>query len=372
MRIGVIADTHGRFDPALVEYFAGVSAILHAGDIGDPSVIRKLETIAPVIAVSGNVDEFERSGYPRLRVIRRAGVTIALRHILFERGCLSDEAREWLERTRPDVCVFGHSHRPTVDRYAGTILFNPGSAGPRRFALPRGVGLLVVRNGHVTPSVIRLPDSIASPRKKNQPIIGKERSVEMSKHGWKRSIASAVLASVMLTSTACYGPFNLTRNVYHWNSGIKGSGEVNDKWMKEFVFFGMIVVPVYMFSALLDAFIFNSIQFWSGDNPVKVSHDDQGRIREVQLGKVIATVTWAEDGRSARVEYVRDGRIVNAATISEVDGRLALHEQSGRVVTAEVEPVLGLRYRSANGQIVDQLSEEQIQWGMERLQRAAS
>ena len=194
----------------------------------------------------------------------------------------------------------------------------------------------------------------------------------MSKHGWKRSIASAVLASVMLTSTACYGPFNLTRNVYHWNSGIKGSGEVNDKWMKEFVFFGMIVVPVYMFSALLDAFIFNSIQFWSGDNPVKVSHDDQGRIREVQLGKVIATVTWAEDGRSARVEYVKDGRIVNAATISEVDGRLALHEQSGRVVTAEVEPVLGLRYRSANGQIVDQLSEEQIQWGMERLQRAAS
>ena len=44
---------------------------------------------------------------------------------------------------------------------------------------------------------------------------------------------------------------------------------MNDKWMKEFVFFGMIVVPVYMFSALLDAFIFNSIQFWSGDNPIK-------------------------------------------------------------------------------------------------------
>jgi hypothetical protein len=65
----------------------------------------------------------------------------------------------------------------------------------------------------------------------------------------------------MTVSTAYYGLFNLTKNVYHWNSGIKGSGEGNDKWIKEFVFFGMIVVPVYMFSALLDAFIFNSIQF---------------------------------------------------------------------------------------------------------------
>jgi hypothetical protein len=164
----------------------------------------------------------------------------------------------------------------------------------------------------------------------------------------------------------------LTRNVYHWNSGIKGSGEVNDKWMKEFVFFGMIVVPVYMFSALLDAFIFNSIQFWSGDNPVKVSHDDQGRIREVQLGKVTATVTWAEDGRSAHVEYVKDGRIVNAAMISEEDGQLTLHEKSGRVVTAEVEPAFGLRYRSADGQTVDQLSGQQMQWGMEQLQTSGA
>jgi hypothetical protein len=176
----------------------------------------------------------------------------------------------------------------------------------------------------------------------------------------------------MLASTACYGPFNLTRNVYHWNSGIKGSGEVNDKWMKEFVFIGMIVVPVYPFSALLDGFIFNSIQFWTGDNPVKVSHDDHGRIREVQLGKVTATVTWAGDGRSAHVEYVKDGRILNAARISEEDGQLTLHEQSGRVVTADVEPALRLRYRSVDGRIVDQLNGQQMQWGMDQLQASAA
>ena len=78
---------------------------------------------------------------------------------------------------------------------------------------------------------------------------------------FKKGVVCMVLASFMGITTACYGPFNLTKNVYHWNSGIKGSGEVTEKWMKELVFFGMIVVPAYMFSALLDAFIFNSIQF---------------------------------------------------------------------------------------------------------------
>ena len=63
-RIGVIADTHGLFDPSLIEHFAGVTAILHAGDIGDSDVIRQLQQIAPVFAVSGNVDDFEQSGFP--------------------------------------------------------------------------------------------------------------------------------------------------------------------------------------------------------------------------------------------------------------------------------------------------------------------
>lgn len=73
-----------------------------------------------------------------------------------------------------------------------------------------------------------------------------------------RIVAAVVMGSFLTLTTACYGPFNLTRNVHHWNSNIKGGKEVNEKWMKEIVFFGMIIIPVYMFSALLDAFIFNS------------------------------------------------------------------------------------------------------------------
>jgi len=155
-RIGVIADTHSLFDPALIEHFAGVTTILHAGDIGDLRVIRQLERIAPVVAVSGNVDQFEQSGFPCVRVIRRAGVTIGIRHILFERGMLTLEAKEWLDKEQPDVCVFGHSHRPTIEHYGSTLLFNPGSAGPKRFSLPRGIGMLTIVGGRIEPRVIPL------------------------------------------------------------------------------------------------------------------------------------------------------------------------------------------------------------------------
>lgn len=55
----VIADTHGLFDPAIAQHFQHADHIVHAGDIGKPMVIERLKDIAPVTAVSGNVDGYE-------------------------------------------------------------------------------------------------------------------------------------------------------------------------------------------------------------------------------------------------------------------------------------------------------------------------
>lgn len=165
MRIGVIADTHGLYDPAIEDHFAEVAEILHAGDIGGQSVIRRLRRIAPVIAVSGNVDNYEKSGFPRRTILRRGRTTIAVCHVLYENGQLTKEAREWLDREQPDVCVFGHSHKPAIERYGATMLFNPGSAGPRRFSLPRGIGFLTVGRGKAKPLLIRLPDRVEEAKK---------------------------------------------------------------------------------------------------------------------------------------------------------------------------------------------------------------
>jgi putative phosphoesterase len=160
IRIGVIADTHGLFDPAIRRHFRGVDHILHAGDIGDRSVIEQLEQIAPVTAVSGNVDDDEQSGFPRQIVVRRNGKKIAVCHVLYEKGKLTQEAKAWLDRERPDICVFGHSHCSTIEQYGPTLLFNPGSAGPKRFSLPRGIGLLTIRNEKVLSKLIQLNDYV--------------------------------------------------------------------------------------------------------------------------------------------------------------------------------------------------------------------
>ena len=128
-------------------------------------------------------------------------------------------------------------------------------------------------------------------------------------------IVSSLVVISLITGTGCFGPFNLTKNVYHWNNGIKGSGEVNEKWMKEIVFFGMIVIPVYMFSALLDAFVFNAIQFWSGTNPVKVTQGPDGYPEALRAGEATIDFSWSADRRSATVSYRRSGALIKTVTV---------------------------------------------------------
>lgn len=161
IRLGIIADTHGLFDPAILRHFRHVDYILHAGDIGKQSVVERLQTIAPVTAVSGNVDEGDRSEFPFETMVELAGVRIAIRHILYEKGRLTKEGRAFLDHMRPDICIFGHTHRPSAEWVGDTLLFNPGSAGPKRFALPRRVGMITIGRRLLTKH-IRLEDRAAS------------------------------------------------------------------------------------------------------------------------------------------------------------------------------------------------------------------
>ena len=160
IRIGVIADTHGLFDPAIVRHFQGVDHILHAGDIGGGSIISLLQAIAPVTAVSSNVDGYGQSGYPSERIIELAGRRIALRHILYKGGKLTNDGRMFLEQEQPDICIFGHTHQPKVEWFGKILLFNPGSAGPKRFKLPRGLGVLTIKGSRIEPTLIALDERV--------------------------------------------------------------------------------------------------------------------------------------------------------------------------------------------------------------------
>ena len=159
IRIGVIADTHGLFDPVVRRHFTEVDHILHAGDIGKRSIIEQLGQIAPVTAVFGNIDDDEQGVFPSEAVIELAGRRIAIRHVLYEGGKLTRDGRAFLDREQPDICIFGHTHQPKVEWFGKTLLFNPGSAGPKRFSLPRGIGLLTILKEKILPKLIRLSDN---------------------------------------------------------------------------------------------------------------------------------------------------------------------------------------------------------------------
>jgi putative phosphoesterase len=139
LRIGVISDTHGLLRPEALAALAGVDEILHAGDVGDPSILDALRRIAPVCAIRGNVDVAGPCAeLPPTEAIELGGKLFYLVHSVHDLD---------IDPVAAGVAavVSGHSHQPSVERRDGVLYLNPGSAGPRRFRLP--VSLAIVEVG---------------------------------------------------------------------------------------------------------------------------------------------------------------------------------------------------------------------------------
>jgi len=139
-QIGVVSDTHNYFDPRIPMLFAGVDHILHGGDIGMPAIILGLEQIAPVTAVSGNTDD-PGFHYRQTELVEVADRKFLVQHIVAPQS-LADPIKARIARERPDVVVFGHTHKPFCETIDGALFFNPGYAGKSRFGLERTVAIL--------------------------------------------------------------------------------------------------------------------------------------------------------------------------------------------------------------------------------------
>ena len=145
--IGVISDTHiphfKKLPEAIWEYFAEVELIIHAGDLSVLSVVSELETIAPVVAVQGNVESDEVIlKLPIKREIVIGNCRIGIVHILGDANNRERVARQGFPDAR--VVVFGHSHIPLNEEHDGQLLFNPGSATDRRRQERCSIGMLHV------------------------------------------------------------------------------------------------------------------------------------------------------------------------------------------------------------------------------------
>jgi len=151
MTLGVISDTHGLLRPEAVAALRGADLILHAGDVGTLQVLDALRALAPTVAVRGNVDTAIWA-----TALRPTEVVTAGGHAIF---MLHDRAELKVDVHAAGYAavIFGHSHRPTVERRDGVLFLNPGSAGPRRFTLPVTVARLTVAAGGLTPEIVTLP-----------------------------------------------------------------------------------------------------------------------------------------------------------------------------------------------------------------------
>ncbi|MFN6115525.1 MAG: DUF3332 family protein [Flavobacteriales bacterium] len=96
------------------------------------------------------------------------------------------------------------------------------------------------------------------------------------------------LGALTITQTGCFGEFALTRKAYNWHDGVS-----SNKFVKSLLLW-IPMAFVYGITGMLDAVIFNLIEFWSGSNPVSMNEGDH----EMQLATI--------DGIDYRIEATKD------------------------------------------------------------------
>ena len=146
----MISDTHGLLRPEALDALAGSSLIIHAGDVGTADILDQLRTIAPLAVVRGNIDTAPWcAALPAFKLVELESHVICVLH---------DIAQLNLDPVAAGVSaiVYGHSHKPSIERERGVLFLNPGSAGPRRFSLPTSVARMGVVNGEIAAEIVDL------------------------------------------------------------------------------------------------------------------------------------------------------------------------------------------------------------------------
>lgn len=152
------------------------------------------------------------------------------------------------------------------------------------------------------------------------------------RHATRSSALALFLSVTVAASAACFGSFQTTRSLHEWN------GEVSDnKFVNWLVFVGLVVVPVYEISVLADGVIFNSVEFWTGSNPMRservvLSRDADGTLRARRGDRELEI----RPGPGGSVELYEGGELRGRAVMHE-DGSLSVYGPEGERLR-HVEP----------------------------------
>ena len=138
--VGIISDTHGLLQPAVIEAFKDTDLIIHAGDVGGYEIIEDLQAIAPVKAVKGNMDmDAWAHKLPETKLIKIGSVLLYVIHDVYKIKIKPSKAKI-------SAVVHGHTHKASfIEDHDGVLFLNPGSATHPRFNSPASVALLHIK-----------------------------------------------------------------------------------------------------------------------------------------------------------------------------------------------------------------------------------
>jgi hypothetical protein len=122
----------------------------------------------------------------------------------------------------------------------------------------------------------------------------------------RRTAVLAVAALGLVASSGCFGSFQLTRKLYTFNKTVSP-----DKWVQELVFLGMNIVPVYGIVGLADALFANTVEFWTGTNPVA-----SARTLQPDGTALVQTGTTTTTGKTMVIDEVKNGETLSTTTLS--------------------------------------------------------
>lgn len=152
-KIGLLSDTHSCWDERFATHFAGCDEIWHAGDIGCIDILRRLESVVPVVrAVSGNIDHGEVARLcPEILEFETEGIRVMLTHIAGYPGKYSPGVARILRDRGIRLLVAGHSHilRVMHDHQTDVLYINPGAAGYAGWQKVRTLVRFTIDNGDI-------------------------------------------------------------------------------------------------------------------------------------------------------------------------------------------------------------------------------
>ncbi len=145
---GVIADTHGVLLPTAIQALEDVDLIIHAGDIGSTEVLEELQSIAPVVAVRGNMDWAEGlRELPETEAVEIGGILLYVIHDIHKLDIAPSEAGF-------SAVIFGHLHFPSIIEQEGVLFLNPGSAAQPRSDYSASLALLTIKGHAIKTQII--------------------------------------------------------------------------------------------------------------------------------------------------------------------------------------------------------------------------